>query len=263
MVKSLSVLSVLLFFAFLSPAQAQTKSLRTVENKAFRPGEKLKFRVHYGFVDAGTAELEVASEIQKIGPRECYHVVGTGKSQGAFDWFFKVRDRYESFIDCSAIVPWLFIRNISEGGYKKTQQVVFNHYQDSAKSQEKTIAIPEYTQDLVSAIFYARTLDFETAKPGDVFPIMGYLDDEIIPLNIKFMGRETLRTDLGYFRCVKFRPLLQEGRVFKEKEDMTVWVSDDANRIPVRVQTDILIGSIKMDLTGYENLLNPPSVMPK
>lgn len=237
--------------------------LRSLSNDAFRPGEKLNYRVHYGFIDAGTAQLEVASGISKIGPRECYHVIGTGRSVGAFDWFFKVRDRYESYVDVDAMVPWLFIRNISEGGYEKSQRVVFSQYQDSAASEKKTISVPDNTQDLISAFYYARTIDFSAAVVGQVFPITGYLDDETIPLNIRFIGRENVQTRFGTFRCIKFRPMLQEGRVFKENEDMTVWISDDRNKIPVRVQTDILVGSIKMDIAGFENLAHPPALVSK
>jgi hypothetical protein len=249
-----------IFSVAMAAASPGQQVLRSVPNSAFKPGEKLTFRIHYGFIDAGTAELQIAAEKKMIGPRSCYHVIGSGKSVGAFDWFFKVRDRYESYVDADAMVPWLFVRDISEGGYKKKQRVVFNHYTDSARSEKKTISIPDNTQDLISAFYFARTIDLTKASPGDVFPINGYLDDEVIPLNIKFIGRETLHTDLGKFKCVIFRPMLQEGRVFKESEDMTVWVSDDLNRIPVRVQSNILVGSIKMDLTGYENLLHPPAV---
>lgn len=251
---------VILSFLLSSSLSAAQHVLREINNDAFKPGEKLTFRVHYGFVDAGTAQLEVAAQLQKIGPRSCFHVIGTGKSVGAFDWFFKVRDRYESYVDDEAMVPWLFIRKIEEGGYKKNQQVVFDHYRDSARSDKKTIVVPDNTQDLISAFYYARTIDFSHAEPGQIFPINGYLDDEVIPLNIKVVGREEVSTKLGTFKCIKFHPLLQEGRVFKENEDMTVWISDDKNKIPIRVQTDILIGSIKMDLTGYENLANSPAV---
>lgn len=242
---------------------AGQKKLRTLNHNAFRPGEVLKFRIHYGFMDAGEAILEVKPELKNFGNRDCYHVVGTGRSVGAFDWFFKVRDRYESVIDKDAMLPWLFIRRVNEGGYIINQNVSFNHYSDSAKSEKATISIPENTQDLVSAFYYARTIDFSNAKEGDIFPINGYLDDAIFPMNIKYIGKEEIKTKMGTFRCIKFRPMLVEGRVFKDNEDMTVWVSDDPNRIPVRVQTDILVGSIKMDLVGYENLANQPAIVGK
>ncbi len=253
------------FFISLSPTHivAGQKTLRSVKNEAFQRGEILKFRIHYGFLDAGEAILEVKKDTRTFAGRNCYHVVGTGRTLGAFDWFFKVRDRYESVIDEQSMIPWLFIRRVDEGGYKINQNVSFNHYKDSATSEKATISIPENTQDLVSAFYYARTIDFTNAKEGDQFEIIGYLDDATMPLNLKFLGREEVKTKKGTFRCIKLRPMLQEGRVFKEQEDMTVWVSDDKNRIPIRVQTNILIGSIKMDLTDYENLLNPPAIVRK
>ncbi|MBP7268885.1 MAG: DUF3108 domain-containing protein, partial [Bacteroidia bacterium] len=200
---------------------AGQKKLRTLNHNAFRPGEVLKFRIHYGFMDAGEATLEVKPELKNFGNRDCYHVVGTGRSVGAFDWFFKVRDRYESVIDKDAMLPWLFIRRVNEGGYIINQNVSFNHFSDSAKSEKATISIPENTQDLVSAFYYARTIDFSNAKEGDVFPINGYLDDAIFPMNIKYIGKEEIKTKMGTFRCIKFRPMLVEGRVFKDNEDMT------------------------------------------
>lgn len=244
---------------FLSTGAAQNE-LRKINNEAFRPGEILKFRIHYGILDAGEATLEVKDEMQILGGRSCYHFIGSGKSVGAFNWFFKVKDRYESVVDKEALIPWLFIRRVNEGGYIINQNVSFNHYTDSAKSEKATIAIPDNTQDLISSFYFARTLDFSNAKEGDIFQITGYLDDAVIPLNLKFIGRETIDSRKGTFRCVKLRPMLQEGRVFKDKEDMTIWVSDDKNKIPVRVQTEILVGSIKMDLVDFSNLANTPAI---
>ena len=239
--------------------KAGNSELRTVSNNAFIPGEVLKFRIHYGFVNAGEAQLEVKSDLKNFGGRECYQFVGTGKSVGAFDWFFKVRDRYESITDKQAMIPWFFVRRVNEGGYIINQNVSFNHYTDSVKSEKATIAVPDNTQDIISAFYFARTLDFSNAKDGEVFYIPGYLDDEIFPMSVKFIGRETIECDKGKFRCIKLRPMLQEGRVFKEQEDMVIWVSDDGNKIPVKVETKILVGSIKMDLVDYENLANPPA----
>lgn len=250
-----------LLIAFSAHSSSGQKSLRTVENKAFKAGEKLKFRIHYGFIDAGTATMEVKNEMKSIGGRPCYHIIATGETMGAFDWFFKVRDRYESIVDSQAMIPWLFFRRVSEGGYTVNQNVSFNHYTDSAKSDKKTISIPDYTQDLISAFYYSRTFDATNVKPGDIYPIPGYLDDYTLPLDVKFIGRDEIKTRVGTIKCMAFRPMLQEGRVFKENEDMTVWVSDDDNHIPVRVQANVLVGSIKMDLVSFENLAGPLSIV--
>ena len=231
--------------------------LPRINNVAFIPGEVLEYRVHYGFIDAGEARLEVSKQYKDFGGRACYHVIGTGKSMGAFDWFFKVRDSYESYIDTQALVPWLFIRRVNEGGYIINQNVSFNHFKKTATSEKKPIDTPSRVQDLVSSIYYARTIDFSKAVPGDTFVIHTYLDDETFPLTIKFIGREKVKTKKGTFRCIAFRPMLLEGRVFKEKEGMTVWITDDKNRIPIRAQANLLIGAIKMDLKGYSGLANP------
>ncbi|MDQ3049956.1 MAG: DUF3108 domain-containing protein [Bacteroidota bacterium] len=231
--------------------------LRKITNDAFQAGEKLEYRIHYGFVDAGIAHLEVKHKLSTINNRPCFHIVGIGETRGAFDWFFKVRDRYETYIDTVSLIPWIFIRRVAEGSYSKIQNVTFNHFKNTATSEKVTIPVPENVQDLVSAFFYARTLDFANASPGDVFPINAYLDDEVFQMNIKYIGKEKITTKLGTFNCVKFRPLLLEGRVFKEEEDMTVWVTDDKNRIVVRAEANILVGSIKMDLKGYSGLTNP------
>ncbi|MFN5323827.1 MAG: DUF3108 domain-containing protein [Bacteroidota bacterium] len=232
---------------------------RTVANNAFKPGETLDYRIHYGLVDAGEARLHIKPTIYQVNNRPTFHVVGTGRTLGAFDWFFKVRDRYESYIDTMALIPWIFVRRIDEGGYVKNQDVSFDHHNRTAKSNTATIPVPENVQDLVSAFYYARNLDFTNAKPGQSFPFKAYLDDEVFSMTIKYLGKETLKTKLGTFNCIKFRPMLLQGRVFKEEEDMTVWVSDDANRIVVRAQAEILVGSIKMDLKGYSGLANPLS----
>jgi hypothetical protein len=244
-------------FLLLSVTILDAQHLRKITNEAFSPSEVLEYRVHYGFIDAGEAKLEVAPELKTMGGRSCYRVIGTGNSVGAFDWFFKVRDHYESYIDSEAMIPWLFIRKIEEGGYSKSQNVSFNHVKSTATSEKKTITTPSHVQDLISAFYYARTFDFENAVKGDTFMINTYLDDETFPLQIRFAGRETLKTKMGKIRCIVLKPSLLEGRVFKEQEGMTLWISDDKNRIPVRAQAEIMVGSIKMDIKNYKGLSHP------
>ena len=267
-------LILILFFFTTVSAQHDTiatdSTLRTIKNEAFREGEVLKYRVHYGLLSAGEAQLEVKAGNQYFASRPMWHIVGTGKSVGMFNWFFKVNDRYETYIDRAAMVPWLFIRRIDEGGYTIKEDVVFDPFKKTATSDairnykppaKGTFTVPEYIQDMVSAAYYARTLDFSDVTEGQIFPIQAFIDNEVFDMNIKFIGREIINTRKGKFRCLKFRPLLQEGRIFKEKENMTVWVSDDKNKIPIRAQTDILIGSIKMDLVDFSGLANEPAIV--
>ncbi len=250
-------LLLLMFLALPLYAAAQGPGMREVENNAFTTNEILEYRIHYGLINAGEARLEIMPEIKKFGKRQVYHMVGTGRTTGAFDWFFKVRDRYESYVDRHSIIPWYFVRRISEGGYKKSQKVKFNHFRNVAVSEEATIEVPHDIQDVISAYYFCRTMNFDTADIGDIFPMHTYLDDEVINLSLKYIGKETVKVKAGKFRCLKFRPVLLVGRVFKEEDDMTIWVTDDANKVVIRAEAEVLVGSIKMDLKKYSGLANP------
>ena len=193
---------------------------------------------------------------KKVGGREMWHVVGEGRSLGAFDWFFKVRDRYESYIDKDGVFPWLFIRRVNEGGFEINQDYTFYQHKKKVKTGQKEFDVPAFVQDMISAFYYARTIDFSKAKVGDIFTINTFLDDEMFPLQVKLAGRETIKTRTGKYRCLKFRPVVQEGRVFKSEEDLNIWITDDENKIPVLAKAKVLVGSIKMELTKSEGLKN-------
>jgi len=199
-------------------------------------------------------------EVKEIGGRKVYHIVGNGYSKGSFDWFFKVKDRYETYLDKDAMVPWYFVRRCNEGGYIINQDYLFNHYTKKVDIGEgKTCDVPVGIQDMLSSFYYARNIDFTNAKEGDVFTIPSFVDKQVWTLKIKYVGKETINTDLGKFRCIKFRPIIQTGRIFKKEEDLNVWITDDKNHVPLRAQAKIMVGSIKMDLTSYQNLANPMS----
>ncbi|MCC6385625.1 MAG: DUF3108 domain-containing protein [Bacteroidia bacterium] len=238
------------------PISAEEEVFKKVPNHAFTLNEALEYRVHYGLINAGEARLEVQSDIKTRNGRKTYHVIGTGKTTGMFDWFFKVRDRYESYIDTQSLLPVHFVRRVNEGGYIINQDVDFNHYENKAVSQKATINVPDNIQDLISAYYYARNLNFDTAKTGSVYPLSTYLDDEVIDLKLKYIGKEKIKVSAGTFNCLKFRPVLQKGRVFKEQEGMTIWISDDKNKIVIRAEAEILVGSVKMDLKQYSGLAN-------
>jgi hypothetical protein len=234
--------------------------LPNYSNIAFKEGEVLTYRMHYGVINAGVAVLEVKPDILNIHGRQVYHIVGNGYTTGTADWFFKVRDRYETYMDKDALLPWYFVRRVDEGGYKFSQDYVFNHYTKKVDvGNNQKFDVPSGIQDMVSAFYSARNLDLSNAKEGDIYSLTCFLDKEIWPLKIRFIGREIIETDMGKYRCLKFRPIVQKGRVFKKEEDLNVWISDDKNHLPMRVQADVLVGSIKMDITSAKNLANPSS----
>ncbi len=244
--------------AVVNPDTMESIALRSVHNKAFSAGEQLKYKIHYGFVDAGEAILKVENSAYSFGGREAYHIVGTGRSLGGFDWFFKVRDRYETYMDKEGMFPYRFIRDVNEGGYKIKQDYTFLPWKSAVKiSDAKSYKTPAFVQDMVSSFYYARTIDFSSAQPGDIYTIETIIDGEIFPLQIKYVTSENIDIRAGEFRCMKFVPILQEGRVFEDEEDLNVWITDDENKIPILVKSKILVGSIKMEMVEWSGLTNP------
>jgi len=245
---------------FYFPVGAQP--LRSIENTAFTNGEKLTFSVYYhsaitGKVTAGEAKLEVKKKSVIKNGRESYHIVGTGKSKGAFNFFFKVDDRFETFVDEEALIPWYFTRRTREGGYKKDDEVTFRQNTGIAVSRNAVKKIPVNTQDILSVFYYARTLDMSGVKPNESFPLSFFLDDSLYVSKIVFLGREKLKTDMGTFNCLKFKPMVIKGEVFSEPYPMELWVTDDMNRLPVMVKTAVVVGSVRIELINYEGLKNP------
>lgn len=242
------------------------QELRPVSNHAFIPGEKFTFTVYYdsyvtGKVTAGTASLEVSFRRHTMEGREVYHAVGTGKSKGAFNLFFKVDDRFESFIDTGYMVPLYFVRHTREGSYKKDDEVKFNQFTGTASSRKANKSVPPGTQDLISAFFYARTIDISSLNPGDYFPLNFYLDDSLYVTRVYFEGREVVMTEAGTFRCLKFKPMVAVGNVFSQSYPMSVWVTDDQYRMPVLARSAVIVGSVKMELTRYQGLAGVPGAL--
>lgn len=255
-----SVLLLLLFIAFENTSSAQ--ALRNIDNQAFTRGEKLTFSVFYhsavtGKVTAGEARLEVREKPVIKNGRSTYHITGTGQSKGAFNLFYKVNDRFETFVDEEAIIPWYFIRKTREGGYKKDDEVTFRQNHGLAVSRNAVKKVPDYTQDILSVFYYARTLNINNIQPDESFPLSFFLDDSVYVSKIVFLGKEQIKTSLGTFNCLKFKPMVIKGDVFSEPYPMELWITDDLNRLPVMVKSAVIVGSVKMELISYSGLKNP------
>lgn len=232
---------------------------RKMENTAFKNGEELYYRVHYGIINAAKVSIKIDSDFTKYKDEETHHVVVYGRTLSGFDWMFKVRDRFDSYVNKETIAPMKYTKVVRENKYKDTDYAVFlpeiqKIYSSKAKGNIDTKK--GYTYDIASALLYARNLDFSNAKVGDVYPINIYLDKEIHELSIKYAGTETIKSDIGKVECIKLIPKLVVDRVFNDEEAMTIWVSNDANKIPIRVKADIAVGSVKVDLTSYKGLKN-------
>jgi len=221
------------------------------EHISFKKGEKLEYKIHYGPLAAGIARLEVKTINNQ------YRFIATGKSTGLFNLFFKVRDSYESIVDKTNLHPNQFYRDVKEGSYKKKESVFFNYKLQQAESTRDTIPLPKNTQDILSIFYYLRAQNFDTLKAGESFPFQIYLDDEFMESNLYYLGGDTLKTKFGWIPCTKWAPELETGRVFKDDYGMNLWISDDANKIPLQIKTKVLVGSIKMDLIKYSGTIEP------
>lgn len=229
---------------------------------AFKVGEHLKYKLSYSnFFTAGYATMDVKKD--RKNKDNAFHIVGKGKTTGMINWFFKVRDTYETYIDSETLLPYRFKRKIDEGGYTKDKEILFDHENGSAivldKEQNKTTThtIANNVQDLLSSLYYMRNEDISNFKKGDEISLPIFIDEEIMNMKLRFLGRETISTRFGDIKAAKFMPLVESDRVFKDKESVTVWVSDDANKIPLRIKASLAVGSLRADLNKYNGLANP------
>jgi len=239
-----------------------TVSFDSQKPDAYDSGEWFKFRIHYGFINAGYATLEVKEAVKDN--KKIYHAIGKGYTVGMSRFFFKVDDNYESYFDKVTNKPFQYVRKIDEGGYTKNQEGFFNQdnnkvlVKDYKNKTEKTFSVTENVQDIVSTFYYLRNHpNIDKLKVGEAIVVDMFFDDEVYKFKLKFIGREDLKTKFGTAPTMIFRPIVQSGRVFKEEESLTVWISDDENKIPLRIKASLAVGSIKADLDGFKGLKNP------
>ncbi|WP_299106305.1 DUF3108 domain-containing protein [uncultured Tenacibaculum sp.] len=253
MKKAMSLLAILVFTISM---KAQEKA-----TPAFQGGEWLRYRMSYsGFLKAGTAELKLTEE--ELNGKKVLHARGTGWTSGMVSWFFKVDDVYESYFDVEDVKPYLFKRKIDEGGYKKHRHTTFNHdnhtayIQDFLKQKDTTVSIKN-PQDMISTFYYLRNHNTKELKKGEEITVDMFFDNKSYPFKLRFLGNETLKTKFGKVKTQKFRPLVQAGRVFKEQESVTVWITADDNKIPIKMKASLSVGSLRAELEAYKGLANP------
>ncbi|WP_055434688.1 DUF3108 domain-containing protein [Lacinutrix algicola] len=238
-------------------------NITSAQESAFKDGEWFKFKMSYSnFFKAGNATLTVKET--ELDEKPVFHVVGKGWTTGMIKWFFKVKDRYESYIDVEKIIPYKFIRNIDEGGHKKNIEIDFDHNNKTAfvhnkkHNTKKTIATKPNVQDMVSMYYYLRNnINISTLKPGDEIKTDMFFDEENYGFKLKYLGEETITTDFGKIEALKFRPYVMAGRVFKEEESLSLWVSKDKNKVPLRIKADLAVGSLRADLEAFKGLKHP------
>ncbi len=245
---------------FYSSINAQQKCV-LMTDPAFQHGEKITYNVFYSvigmYLNAGTAVFKTTRE--KFDNNDAYHVVAEGYTNRRYDWIFKVRDRYESYFTVDNFHPLKFVRNIIEGDFLHHEEVTFDDKSNTAICDNKRFKIQPGVFDVINAIYYARNLNYNSFAVGDKIPFSMFLDEQVYNMYIRFLGKEKIKTKYGTFNAIKLSPLLIKGSIFEGGENMTLWVSDDPNHIPVRAESPISVGSVKIDMMGYANLRYPLS----
>ena len=241
---------------------------RIIPNDYFNRGEKLSFRVAFhslltGNLTAGTATLEITNENKQINGRNTYHAIASGHTTGLIEMFYHIEERFESFFDEDALIPWYFTRKTVENKYEKNDMVTFRHKDKMAVSPKKVTTIPENVEDIISAFYYARCLNMTNVKPGKEFSIPFFLDDSVYHSKVMFIGREIIKTKLGKFSCLKFKPMVATGYVFDDPYPISLWVSDDQNRVPILIECELSVGSARVELTSFSGLANAFNFQPK
>lgn len=226
----------------------------------YNVGEYLAFDISFSGIKVGTAEIEIQKET-KIDTISTFHIIGKGKTSPFFDWFFKVRDLYQTYFDTSKIRPVKFIRDIYEGGFTKKQLYIFNHYDYLVFSEDTSYVISPTAQDMLSALFYARTFNKDIVQQKKSFFVPIFMDEENYFLEVLYLYNEKVKTNFGEVNCMVFRPKMQEGRIFQDGEQMKLWISEDKNHLPIKVETKIWAGSIRAILVEKKGIKYPLSII--
>lgn len=249
---------------------AYKESLRSIPNESFSTGELLKYKVHYGPINAAEAVIDIAPTLHRVNDRPTYKATVYGKTSSSFDLFIRIRDTWQSYIDTAAILPHRSFRNIEEGSYRKRETVDFDHLTNTAQVEMKkknkdkrqsTHKIAPGAQDIVSGFYYLRTLNYDKFKVGDKFTVKGFFDEENFDMVVTYQGRETINTKAGSFRAIKLVPSLPKNKLFKGEDAVTVYLSDDKNKVPVLISANMFVGSVKVDLYEHQNLKHKPALV--
>ena len=242
----------------------QTKELCSQSNTSFMIGEKITYTIFYNviglYVNAGTAQFTVTPT--KWEGDAAFAFTATGYSNRSYDWIFKVRDKYESIVDSKTLLPYFFSRSINEGSFHQNQTLTFNQKSNEVNTHKgESFKAADCTFDVISAVYAVRNLDFSNLQVNEKVYLNFFLDNELFPSYFKYLGKEIIQTRFGKFNAIKIAPLLVKGSMFDGGERMIIWVTDDNNHIPIRIETPIIEGSIKVDMNSYEGLRHPLNAM--
>ena len=253
------------FALLLLAAQSATgpgEAVRYLPQASFGRGEVINYKVHYGLINAAEATVETSGALERVADRPCYKATVSGRTIGSFDFFLRIRDQWRAYIDTASILPLRAQRDITEKGYHKKETVDFDHLRDVADVQDHNKENPTRTSvkvannclELVSGFYYLRTINFDHMHPGEVVRMPAYFDGSNFLLEVVYKGRETVETKAGTVRTFKLVPKMPANKIFKGENAISVYLSDDRNKIPVLFQAELFVGAVKVDMYQYRGL---------
>lgn len=239
-----------------------------VSHDNFKRGEKLEFNVNFGIFSIGEAEMIIDNKSYKVNHRDCYKVDIYGRTSGMVDWVAKVDDHWGAYVDTAALIPHISYRNIKEGNYRKDEVVRFDHRvnlieakvvdKKTGKFKEPQVYVaPDGVRDMMAGALYLRTVDFSEMSVGDKFSISGFFEDSFYDLDLIYRGREKIKTKAGKFHAIKLAPVVPDNELFDGDDSVVAWVSDDKNRIPLKIQAKMFIGNVSVELKQYTDVKHP------
>lgn len=260
------IILLVLVFNFANAQDTLKKDFRKVSQNAFGLGERLEYEISYGFLTAGYVVFEIAPNFVVMNGRNCYDITATLNSAPSFEWVYKLQDKYKCFLDADGLFPWRFEQSIKEGDYTKEFSVIFDNEKNIARTTNVTkgekkpdgeFNIKPYSLDIISAFYFARTMNVQNMNKGETIVLNSFYDDKNYDLKVKILDKESVDVPAGDFRTIIVQPLAEEDALIKKAENIAVWISQDERKIPVLVKLDIIVGSVKAELISYKNLSGP------
>ncbi|MCH2084908.1 MAG: DUF3108 domain-containing protein [Saprospiraceae bacterium] len=244
-------------------SQEQVVKLCDIENTTFLPGEEITYKLYYNWNFIWLSAGEVTFRVKDLGHK--YHFSASGRTYKSYEWFFKVRDYYDSYVNKESLLPEVSVRDVAEGGYKLYDRVTFDQKKNIARStrgktrsETKTTehVVDDCMHDILSIIYFTRNIEFNNLQENAQIPIKIFMDNEVWPLRVRYKGKEEKKKvkDNGTFKTIKFAPEVIAGQVFNENAEMNVWVTDDQNKIPLLIESPVAVGSVKAVLKDYKGL---------
>ena len=239
-----------------------------IEDKPFDFGEEIHYRVYYGFFTIGKGSFKIHERPHKINQRPAYKIDVRAQTTGMVDWVAKIDDHWGAYVDTTGLVPHRAVRNIKEGNYRKTEIVNYDHNSqmlevkvkgtyDEKFQEPMYYEFPQQVRDLISGFAYFRSVDFTKISEGDIISVPAFFEDTFYNLEVIYRGDETISTPVGKIRAHKVVPVMPKNKIFDGEDAVVAWFSADKNKIPLKINAELTVGSGGLEITGFKNVKYP------